>query len=509
MGKIPIVKKNFHGLIFQVYDNNSIPGANIWSDKFHRRQAGGHRIASFLRNHDWDIEVIDFAAKFTLEELKQLTKTRISKTTRFISFGCIFGSWPENIAQFADWFKKSYPQIAITYGGTSWPFVNSKAIDYYITGYGEQAMLKLLQYIVGNSARSSVPFDFRFADRKVISANQSCPSFPLNILSIDYQDRDFLLPDEWLHTELSRGCIFKCKFCNYPVLNVKGDYTQDQHDFYRNMQSNYDKFGIKNYYVVDETFNDSSEKIKKFADAVQKLNFVPFYSGFIRADLLVSRPQDREELLRMNFLGHHYGIESLNHSSAKSIGKAMPPEKLSSGLLEVKNYFLSNKRKIYRGTMSFIAGLPYETISTMLDTVDWLNTNWKDQSAIWFALSLPDSKQTKHGWTDSISDLALEFEKYGYVVDPTVPTDSLNGELAWKNPNLDYTKCKKFVEKIIPQKCQTIVNRVTSLTLDELTYPGCEIDQGLGQEYTRQHFEKSLSYRNKIVDQYKSKKLNF
>jgi radical SAM superfamily enzyme YgiQ (UPF0313 family) len=121
--------------------------------------------------------------------------------------------------------------------------------------------------------------------------------------------------------------------------------------------------------VVDETFNDRPDKIEKFADAVEQLSFVPFFSGFIRADLLVNRPNDKENLLRMNFLGHHYGIESLHYPSAQAIGKGMHPEKLTQGLVEVKQYFQKNKRKIYRGTMSFIAGLPHETLDTMMSTI--------------------------------------------------------------------------------------------------------------------------------------------
>lgn len=507
MGKVSNIK-TFHGLIFQVYHNESIVGSDPWSDKFHRRQGGGHRIASFLRNNDWDVEVVDFAAKFLLDELKHIAKSRVNKKTYFFAFSCIFSSWPDVIVQFAAWLKLTYPNITIIYGGTAWPLIRSPAIDYYITGYGETAILKLLKYVTGNATRSSLPFDLRFADRKVISANQSCPAFPLNVLSIDYEDRDFLLPDEWTNIELSRGCIFKCKFCNYPVLNVKGDYSQDADDFYRSIQSNFDRFGIKNYYVVDETFNDRPDKIEKFADAVEKLSFVPFFSGFVRADLLVNRPQDRENLLRMNFLGHHYGIESLHYPSAQAIGKGMHPDKLTQGLVEVKQYFQKNKRKIYRGTMSFIAGLPHETLETMMSTANWLKNHWDDQSAIWFPLSIPDPDQTSHGWTDSISDISLDFMKFGYVKDPSVDKSFLPGDIAWANEHLSYVKCQKFIDVVLPSRCRDILARPTSLTLDEITYPGQSIDSALTKGYLPADQQQSLGYRNHIVSNYKQKKLS-
>ena len=216
------------------------------------------------------------------------------------------------IDKFAIWFKKNYPDIKIIWGGGYIIPTDVDSIDFYITGYGENALLNLLKVISRNSLVQSITFDSRFKNKKVICADKTCPAFPMHQLSNTFEDRDFLLPEEWGHIELSRGCIFKCKFCSYPVLGVKGDYTQDAEDFRKSLQINYDRYGISNYYVVDETFNDSTAKISKYADQVEKLSFVPFFSGFIRADLLITRPEDRHHLMRMNFLGHYYGIESFN-----------------------------------------------------------------------------------------------------------------------------------------------------------------------------------------------------
>lgn len=50
-----------------------------------RRPAGAYRIAHFLREHDWDVEVVEFAAFWTIEKLKQLCiqrhGTELLKTT--------------------------------------------------------------------------------------------------------------------------------------------------------------------------------------------------------------------------------------------------------------------------------------------------------------------------------------------------------------------------------------------------------------------------------------------
>jgi radical SAM superfamily enzyme YgiQ (UPF0313 family) len=153
------------------------------------------------------------------------------------------------------------------------------------------------------------------------------------------------------------------------VLGVKGDYTRDAEDLREQLQLAHDQFGTTNYLVADETFNDSTEKITKFANAVEQLSFKPYFSGFIRPDLLVSRKQDREELLRMGFLGHYYGVETFNQVSAKAIGKGMNPERLKTGLVDLKNYFIENSDNKYRGSIGMIIGLPGETESKLDELV--------------------------------------------------------------------------------------------------------------------------------------------
>jgi hypothetical protein len=165
---------------------------------------------------------------------------------------------------------------------------------------------------------------------------------------------------------------------------------------------------VDGYYVADETFNDRTDKITKFADAVEALPFHPWFSGYIRADLLVSRPRDREELLRMGFRGHYYGIESLNHSSAKAVGKGMNPDRLKDGLLDVKQYFENNGTGLYRAELGFIIGLPEETQQSLELTKKWVTEHWKGHS--WKG-SLLEIFQNE---LDKPSRLSMDYKKFGY-----------------------------------------------------------------------------------------------
>jgi hypothetical protein len=268
---------------------------------------------------------------------------------------------------------------------------------------------------------------------------------------VKYEDRDFILPDEWLGVEFSRGCAFSCSFCNFPVLGVKGDYTRDAEDFRIQMLDAYDRYGVTHYYVADETFNDRTEKITKFADVVQSLPFDSYFTGFIRGDLLISRKQDREELLRMNFLGQFYGIETFNHAAGKAVGKGMNPDKLKQGLIDVKNYFKGYKQHHYRGFISLIAGLPHEPISSLYETRDWLWDNWQGQGFSMYQLEIPVSEYL------TSSKISRDWAKYGYTnaesdisMSNYVPNKSLMKypNLIWKNEHMTIKDAESISKEI-------------------------------------------------------------
>ena len=69
--------------------------------------------------------------------------------------------------------------------------------------------------------------------------------------------------------EWSRGCIFKCAFCTYPILGVRDDHSRDENDLYEEMIENYERWGTKYYALADETVNDYHEKLERYAKVIK------------------------------------------------------------------------------------------------------------------------------------------------------------------------------------------------------------------------------------------------
>lgn len=479
---------------------------NLSAFPLSQRPLGPYRIAHWLREHQWDCEVIEYALHWSIDELKELTKSRVTKDTVFFGLSHLFYAWDEQFDVFLSWVKQTYPHIKVISGSAAFPGFSSSNIDYYIRGYGEHAIVELLKYIAGNGPSPSFSPKF-FGSKKVIDAIHSYPAYPMNSLMVKYEDRDFVQPWEWLGIEFSRGCKFQCAFCNYPILGVKGDYSRDAVDASEQISDAYDRFGVTNYVVSDDTFNDRTDKITKFADAVSGLPFDPYFTGFIRADLLATHPEQRDELSRMGFKGHYYGVESFNRPSAKAIGKGMDPAKIQHALLDAKKHIPD-----YRATIGLIIGLPDETEDTVACTQKWLIDHWQGQNFISWGLEIYNPSGV-----ENLSKLSVDYKSYGYTyVNESADTqgvvskkyDPLGERFIWKNQHMDFYKAQQIANKL-NQLHTNYDFRATPFDLHTLQLANPELSLAtLLQKKSTEINDYTSVDQNKFVKDYIMRKLN-
>ena len=367
-----------------------------------------HRVATFLRLQDWDAEVIDFTSFWKIEELKELVRSRVNNKTVMFCFGTVLlNPWSPYLNEFINWLKKEYPEIATVIGGQNALVTKADSIDYWVDSYGENAILTLAKHLTGNL---SIPLKHEVINGKiVIRGIQHYPSTNLDTYLIDFETRDFIKSYESPQMETARGCMFNCLYCNFPLIGQTKDVSISKEEFKKHIQINYDKWGIKNWRIMDETVNDRPEKIRKYAEAMDELGYNSWFSGFARGDLVVKHKQYWDDYIRMGFLGHAMGVETFNKEAGKLVRKGMDPTELQAGLLDFQTYTDKNAPRRYRANIQMICGIPGETVESWYDSMKWLNTHWVRQSASAWILEVSD-------YDESLSNQSLftrELKKYG------------------------------------------------------------------------------------------------
>jgi hypothetical protein len=485
-----------HAIIFTGYDR---------SGGF-ERVGGAYRIATVLRKEGWDVEVIDFFYHWDLEQLKELIKIRNQRhTIDWIGFSSTWINYSSEPVQqmmidFLSHVKSSYPTTVTIAGGqnpnVNFPIYND--IDYIINGFGEVAIVEVLKYIYGNGNIKGIP-------RKngwYVDANSLYQAWPISDLSIDYEPRDYINQGETLSLEFSRGCKFSCAFCNFPVLGVKEDTTRDLSILEQELKRNYDLYGVTNYQVADETLNDRDEKLVKIGNIAKSIGFELNFNAFIRADILISRPQQMDMLAEARVWSHYYGVETFNHETGKAIGKGMSPDKIQNGLLNIKNYFNEHVKR-YRGTISLIYGLPHETKESILQGQEWLKNNWNDQNTIAFPLNL--------NLTGKKSKIDEDYEKYGYTIMGEEKRKLYNRHnffsndlVMWENPHMNMYDAIELVDRQIEMTKPNYIDSWKLFSLISLM----DIDDALkiNEDGTidRKHIDWNTTKNNNNIDEQKT-----
>ena len=377
-----------------------------------RKSGGATRISNFCEPYGWDIEVVDYFPFWEETQLKDFLKKTVDENTKFIGFSWTWLIHIKDIKERIKLIKSWYPNLLYIVGGQS-PFNESLDVDYYITGYGEVATLLVLEHEYNNK---SLPQFKPFYGGKMIDGISLYSSHDLKEYNVVYKERDFITPNDLLTIELSRGCKFACKFCTFPYIGIKEDTSRSEESMYRELKENYDKWGVTKYLIADDTMNDRREKLIKFKNVVNRLDFQVDFSTYIRLDLIASNEEQLEILSESNVWGHFYGIETFNHESGKIVGKGMAPSLIKETLLKVREYFLKNNKK-YRGTCGMVAGLPKENVDSMKSSHEWYKKFWSDQTVVWHALNIIKGDNI-------IQAFGRDLKKYGYEEIPKPVSDN-------------------------------------------------------------------------------------
>jgi hypothetical protein len=404
-----------------------------------QRTLGPYRIASAVESKGYTTFVIDFAINFTPEEICQALRPHLDDETLWVGFSSTFFFTRSQTDKKDEMYYAPYQQIAhvidfiksnskakIVYGGSKSAFYTEEDtdIDYFVLGYADVSVLALTDYLAGKTTVDP--------GRVINSVNYPEPS--MDSLSTKWKNHR-VLPGEALPIELARGCIFKCKFCSFPLIGKqKGTYLRDPVQVRDEIIEAWEAHGTTNYFVTDDTFNDDNDKIDQLHRVFTNLPFKPKFSAYLRIDLINKYPHQADLLTDMGLIGTFFGLETMQANSAKSIGKGLAPNKVKDRL-----YWLADrwKRKV-NISAGFILGLPYDDIFYFDELAEWcLEKDNPLQHIEFYPLYLFNHK-VPGDRKPYLSEFSLNPEIYGYHF------PGLENYSNWKLPeqNLNFDICR-------------------------------------------------------------------
>jgi radical SAM superfamily enzyme YgiQ (UPF0313 family) len=421
---------------------------------------GAYKLAMVLRHQGYKVLVVNLYSFFTKSEFYELVDMAVSSRTKLIGFSTTFlksvdvevsehdpspmyPELPTNTVfpqgrDFEDdiigYIKRRYPQVKFCAGGTKVTdqYAN-KNIDYAILGYAEASIQNLMLHLDGKTTLTN---SRRNLHGITVIDDKAAKGYDF------VNERNIWLPEDvvnfrTLSMEVARGCIFQCKFCCYPMNGKHNlDFVRVPDMLQYELERNYEEYGITQYQLVDDTFNDHVGKLELLERTVDRLKFEPTFWATIRLDLVATRPQTIPILRNIGVRAMSFGIESMKPSTAKIIGKGFDRQRQNEALAILANDY---PEIALHGL--FIAGLPEETIDETLDTVERLRSGNIPLHS-WFFQTLHIATSSQYIY---MSDIDKNYEKYGYKANGYVREGR---GINWSNDIWDYESCKEITNKI-------------------------------------------------------------
>lgn len=396
------------------------------------RSIGCYQLKHWLSMFNIQSQVIDYCQILTADDILLLLEQFISKETIAIGFSTTFWplnkSIPPNLLEVIRRVKEKWPHVKLISGGAR-QSDHPNLFYKHFSGESENNLLVWCQEQIGKNALSAF-------NKK----------FDITTLSHRFTEADAILDDEALPIELGRGCIFKCKFCAHHNLG-KPKYTYQRHFdlIVDEIRHNYEKFGTTKYMFTDDTVNEDVDKIKNFSTISQQLGFNIDWIGYLRADLVWSKPETAEMLINSGMKSCFFGIETFHPEAGKSINKGWASKYGKEYLPKLYSEIWGKEVNIH---VNLIAGLPYEKLSSLNETLEWAK-----QNPIGFYRFAPLALYIDRNDPNTSSEFTKNYPQYGYR----------NVNIAtgyWESDTMNYSEAHKFCNDSVGELAK--INRISS-----------------------------------------------
>ena len=352
-------------------------------------------------------------------------------------------------------------------------------VDLYFLGRDDNVLLNFLE---GKN------YETKF-DKFVLGSKSD--RFKLETPPTMIYTTDDCIIDEYesLTIEISRGCAFNCKYCNYDkktVNKLEKDVLRDQFLKY------HDLYGTTNYNFTTDCFNDNIGFVNYFYEMTQNLPFKIQWSGYARPDLCVRYPEVVDMMVESGAISNFYGVETLNRDVGKKIGRGLDFERI----LEVFSRFKKLSPDYFIKAF-FIIGLPGETQETIQHAINWIGKQTIIDAASAQSLELEPTFDDVNLLMD-VSEFSTSPDKYGFK------EVSFKPEQYWRHDTMDKpTADALLVEWTDAANSNKFMANTSAMSIAELQ--SFKISSSFKDIIQKRQFDLLLKIGNQYRDRYYEK----
>jgi DNA-dependent RNA polymerase auxiliary subunit epsilon len=257
--------------------------------------------------------------------------------------------------------KEKLPNIKIAVGGPNVQkgyFVKEEYYDYVVSGEGEEAILKILDEVDHNVTHPTQQYIMQPEDQRL-----NLNKFPMpDYANIDFNEYKI---SNGVTTELSRGCIAKCTFCEETHF---WKYRQRMAvDALEEVEYLYHEKGTRVFWFIDSLVNGNLKELRAFAKGIISKGLDIKWTGYARCDGRMDL-EYMKNLADSGCIYLNYGCESGSQTVLNDMAKGVT-------ISEMEQNFQHGKEVGISAATNWIVAFPTESYQDYADTMTFLYRN--------------------------------------------------------------------------------------------------------------------------------------
>lgn len=277
--------------------------------------------AKYVESHGFEVYFYDGVA--LKHSSLELTKKVISDLNPDIIFYDISTPTFELNNEIALYFKQNIGCRNVYCGPHMKTYANDclefDHVDHCIIGEYDIPALDICQKL--NDAKKIYRFEHLKNIDTLPNGENFTPLRPMDYIQ-NYYDPSMNTPMVQLTVSTSRGCPFKCTYCQWPNVINNGQYRARSADMIIDeIQDIKNKLGsnLKSIFFDDDTWNLGKTRIEKICDGLKNIGLPWTMMGRIDT----SKPELYDKMVGSGCVGMRFGVETFNQKLSDNVKKHM------------------------------------------------------------------------------------------------------------------------------------------------------------------------------------------